>query len=231
MFDIRKYALVIAAIIALVLVACAPETKKDCEEEHRDDQRGYEECLQELEIRYINQTATSAAIKAATATEEAVIAAERVEYAATGAALDESLKSTGDSQTLSRAGTITGQAPQGTAVAPPADAGSSDPVSATTATPVATSASLAPSTGATPVPIAPTAAPTPVPAPTEIPVDLSTLAWLTAQQAAELALMEVDGDVFEIAGHGARGAGELSTGGHDGRRAKPGGPGTHGIGR
>lgn len=68
----------------------------------------------------------------------------------------------------------------------------------------------------------PTAVPPPIPTATAIPVDLSTLAWLTAHQAAELAPLEADGEVFEIAGHGARGAGELSTGDTTGAELSPG---------
>jgi len=66
------------------------------------------------------------------------------------------------------------------------------------------------------MPVVPSAAPTPsaVPAPTatEVPADLSTLSWLTAKQAAQLALMEVDGEVYSITGHGTSAAGVLSPG-------------------
>lgn len=209
MFRLRNtVTLAIFVIFAGVLAACAPTEKDDCDGAYDPvkEQREYEDCLAEVALHQENQTATSVARRVATATFEAEIAIERADYAATVAALDAEPVKSGDRQTLSRAGTIAGSVTKDDNAIPTAIA--------------------VPTPDPTTVPVMPTAVPTPVPTPvptaTEISVDLSTLTWLTAKQAAELAMAESPGVVFEIAGHASRAAGSLASGDTSGSDPSPG---------
>lgn len=131
------------------------------------------------------------------------------------------MEGTGDSQTLNLAGTITGSAQKVTAE--PTSAPTAEPLPSTVANPASPVEPETPLPTAVPTPV-PTAKaiPEPTPTPTEVPVDLSTMAWLTAQQAGEFALLEVEGELFEIAGHASPAAGVLGSGYSAGAELSPG---------